>query len=236
MAAKKLFDLGIDLKRISVIKDDQEEIAETVRDLSRKYDLVFTSGGIGPTLDDITYSSIAHAFGLELKLDDDTCEAMAKISSKRVPDWTLTEARKRMVIFPSPAEIVRVREDMWVPVVVVNGNVHILPGIPKLFESLLDSLEPRLLELIDERGLKDTKYHRIQIATSLGEGDIAQYLLELQGRSSDIKIGSYPKWGIDKNGVRVVVSAIGRDEQKVKEAGQEIQRKINGWVYQESEQ
>src|ERR1700710_82586 len=163
----------------------------------------------GPTLDDITYGSIAHAFGLEMKLDEKICQAMADLSSKRIEGWSLTEARKRMVIFPSPAEILRTREDMWVPVVVVNGNVHILPGIPKLFESLLDSLEPRLLSLIEERGLKDTKFYRSQIATAHGEGEIAQFLLDLQGRSSGVKIGSYPKWGMDENGVRVVVSVVG---------------------------
>ncbi|KAG2184175.1 hypothetical protein INT44_009190 [Umbelopsis vinacea] len=233
--AKMLFDLGVELKRIEVISDDRDEIAETVRNMSNKYDLVFTSGGIGPTLDDITYSSIAHAFGLELKLDDKTCQSMIDISSKRITDWSLTEARKRMVIFPHPAEIVRTREDMWVPIVVVNSNVHILPGIPKLFENLADSLTPRILNLIEKRGLKDTKFYRAQIATSHNEGEIAPYLLDLQGRASAVKIGSYPKWGTDSNGVRVVVSVIGRDEAQVQKYGDEVQERLSGWKYQESE-
>ncbi|GAB5587565.1 hypothetical protein Unana1_02465 [Umbelopsis nana] len=231
--AKMLFDLGVELKRIEVISDDQDDIAETVRNMSAKYDLVFTSGGIGPTLDDITYSSIAHAFGLELKLDEETCQSMVRIASKRIDDWSLTEARERMVIFPYPAEIIRTRDDMWVPIVVVNGNVHILPGIPRLFETLVDSLKPRILDLIEKRGLKDTKFYRAQIATSHNEGEIAPYLLELQGRASAVKIGSYPKWGIDQNGVRVVISVIGRDEQQVKAVGEEVQEKLNGWKYQE---
>lgn len=186
-------------------------------------------------MDDITYSSIAHAFGLELKLDEDTCQSMIDISSKRINNWSLTEARKRMVIFPHPAEIVRSREDMWVPIVVVNGNVHILPGIPKLFENLAHSLTPRILDLIEKRGLKDSKFYRAQIATSHNEGEIAPYLLDLQGRASAVKIGSYPKWGTDSNGVRVVVSVVGRDEDQVKKYGDEVQEKLNGWKYLESE-
>jgi molybdopterin-biosynthesis enzyme MoeA-like protein len=191
------------------------------------------NNSIGPTLDDITYSSIAHAFGLELKLDQDTCQSMVEIASKRIEGWSLTEARKRMVIFPHPAEIIRTRDDMWVPVIVVNGNVHILPGIPRLFESLLDSLNPRILDLIEKRGLKDTKFYRVQIATSHNEGEIAPYLLDLQGRASAVKIGSYPKWGMDKNGVRVVVSVVGRDESQVIKYGDEVQQKLDGWKYLE---
>jgi len=227
--AKMLFDIGVELKRIEVISDDRDDIAETVRSMSAKYDLVFTSGGIGPTLDDITYSSIAYAFGLELKLDEETCQSMVRIASKRIDDWSLTESRKRMVIFPYPADIIRTGDDMWVPIVVVNGNVHILPGIPRLFESLADSLKPRILDLIEKRGLKGTRFYRAQVATSRNEGEIAPYLLDLQGRAPAVKIGSYPKWGVDQNGVRVVISVVGRDQEQVKRIGDEVRHKLNGW-------
>ncbi|RUP43077.1 MoaB/Mog domain-containing protein [Jimgerdemannia flammicorona] len=225
--AKYLFGLGVELKRIEVIPDEQEDIAETVRKLSSKYNLVFTSGGIGSTHDDITYPSIAYAYNLPLALHTPTAKRMGPISTD-IPNWSLTPERKRMATFPDPSRVVHPCDDLWVPIVIVNSNIHILPGIPEIFESLLNGFRPHLLEVIGRR----PTFHRAQIATSVTEGAIAAFLAGVQERvkAEGIKIGSYPNWE-PQNGVSVVVSVVGRDEARVKEMGEEIRVGIDGWPF-----
>lgn len=162
-----------------------------------------------------------------MKLDEETCNRMEKRSKENFPDWSLTEARKRMAIFPEPSIKLRNGEDLWVPVVVVNKNVHVLPGIPRLFEQLLESLKPHFQSLVGE----NNKYHRVQIATKLTEGDIASFLSDLQDKftSQQIKIGSYPNWG-EKDGARVVVSVVGKDQDLVDSIGNNVVDGISGWI------
>ncbi|ORZ18970.1 MoaB/Mog domain-containing protein [Absidia repens] len=230
--SRYLFDMGISLKRVEVIADDYDAIAETITRLSSQHDVVFTSGGIGPTHDDLTYNAIAKAYSLPLKLDEETCESMKAKSINRFPDWTLTEARKRMAIFPHPAKILRVDSDLWVPIVVVNENIHILPGIPRLFESLMHSLRPHLEQAMAKKDITG-KYYRIEIATTRPESKIAPCLSKTQALVEDkhIKIGSYPKWATGPDGERVVVSIVGKDEAAVKETAKSISEEIDGWEY-----
>ncbi|KAF7730662.1 hypothetical protein EC973_001611 [Apophysomyces ossiformis] len=231
--AKYLFELGIDLKRVEVIADDYSAIQETICRLSSQHDIVFTSGGIGPTHDDITYDALAKAFGLSLKLDDETCRLMEATMMKS-PGWKLTEARKRMALFPYPSKILRTPvSGLWVPVVVVNENIHVLPGIPHLFERLLESLRPHFQQLVEAKHGENGRYYRVQIATRLQEGKIAPFLSALQEKVRDkhIKIGSYPKWGTDAQGIRVVVSVVGKNEEVVRDTADQIARDIEGWTY-----
>ncbi|KAI8971634.1 MoaB/Mog domain-containing protein [Mycotypha africana] len=242
--AKYLFRLGIDLKRIETIPDEYDAIEETIKRLSSHHDFVFTSGGIGPTHDDITYSALAKAFQLPLQLDKETClrmERSAAMTYNKKPDqpqWTLTEARKRMAIFPEPSKKLRMdeKEDelLWVPVVVVNDNIHVLPGIPKLFESLLERVvRPHLESIVFKT--HPQSYHRIQIATKLPEGEIAPFLTELQKscQEKQIKIGSYPNWGKGKDGARVVVSVVGKDLAHVDSVSDEVLKGVGGWILEE---
>jgi molybdopterin-biosynthesis enzyme MoeA-like protein len=222
------------LKRVETIPDDYDTITETIRRLSSQHDVIFTSGGIGPTHDDITYSALAKAYNLPLKLDVETCNKMEEMSKDRYPHWTLTEARKRMALFPDPCDILRKSTDLWVPVVVVNKNIHVLPGIPRLFEGLLDSLKPHFKELVHQKlgDVDNSQYYRVQVGTALGEGDIAGFLGELQDRVNDqsIKIGSYPNWKLGHDGSRVVVSVVGKDEKLVQSVGDEVVKGIKGWI------
>ncbi len=220
--------MGVDLKRVETIPDDYEAIAETTRRLSSQHDIVFTSGGIGPTHDDITYAALAKTFDLPLKLDEETCIRMEQVSKNKFPDWSLTEARKRMAIFPEPSIKLRNHDDLWVPVVVVNKNIHVLPGIPRLFEQLLDSLKPHFESIIGEH----KSYHRVQVATKLTEGQIAKFLSDLQDEftAKSIKIGSYPNWGEGKDGARVVVSIVGKDVELVDSIGNKVIDGIEGWI------
>lgn len=168
-------------------------------------------------------------------MDDETCREMQKTMRAKYADWELTEARKRMALFPSPAEILRVapRDELWVPVVVVNKNIHILPGIPKLFERLLTHLRPHFEKMVLDRGAGG-RYFRVQIATRLQEGEIAPNLTSIQQRvvNQHIKIGSYPRWGTDPDGIRVVLSVVGRDEEAVKDIGSQVASSVDGWLYE----
>ena len=143
------------LYRIEVIADDEEEIVEAARRLTSHYDLVVTSGGIGPTHDDITYESLARAFDPEegkLEYDDETLERMYELSKRRFNFKDQTEeqqtARKRMALFPvKHAEVLHVDPALWVPVVRMKQRLCILPGVPKLFEQLLTCYLANYVEL-----------------------------------------------------------------------------------------
>ncbi|RYP48132.1 hypothetical protein DL768_005929 [Monosporascus sp. mg162] len=236
--AKWCFSLGINLKRVEVIEDDEEEIIEAVRRMSDRYDFVVTSGGIGPTHDDITYQSIAKAFGLKLKLHEEAYGRMKKLSKPRKsePDfsWDVESpartARLRMVELPTDEsrdlskQVLFVRDDLWVPISVVNGNIHILPGVPRLFESLLEGLKPFIVDrLVDPEG---NGINRIIISTPMAESAVAGYLAELAAKVAPygIKVGSYPRWGKKTNSVTLV----GRDLAYLESLVPEVVEKING--------
>ncbi|KAF2459232.1 MoaB/Mog domain-containing protein [Lineolata rhizophorae] len=236
--AKYCFSLGIALKRIEVIPDDEEDIVEATRRMSANYDFVVTSGGIGPTHDDITYQSIAKAFDLPLTLHQEAFERMKRLSKPHpsqpnfdwnVPSPALT-AKRRMVEVPLDKsrdlseQVLFLDESLWVPVVVANGNVHILPGIPRLFEKLLDCLKPRLLpRLTDPEG---KGIHRILFATPMAESAVAGYLTELAAKvePKGVKVGSYPRWHKKHNSVTLV----GRDQELLESLVPEVEAAIQG--------
>ncbi|RSH93448.1 hypothetical protein EHS25_007804 [Saitozyma podzolica] len=239
--AQFCFDLGIELKRIEVIADDEEEIVEAARRMTQHYDFVVTSGGIGPTHDDITYSSLATAFNLPLSHDPETLRRMWALAtpsrkeelSKATP--AQKEARDRMALFPTAqgghsgdgnggarSEVIFVAEDKWVPVVRLGGKLCVFPGIPSLFQQLLIGLTPYL-----PLPPAASKPFRHLIYTTKPESVIAPYLTELQARvkKEGIRIGSYPYL---YQGVHV--SLIGHDIERVKELGQEVCKEVDGKV------
>ncbi|KEF53361.1 uncharacterized protein A1O9_10336 [Exophiala aquamarina CBS 119918] len=236
--AKFCFSLGMQLKRVEVIADDEGEIIEAAQRMSKNYDFVVTSGGIGPTHDDITYQSIAKAFNLELKLHTPTVEKMKKYSrphksqpnfSWDTPSPALT-AKYRMAELPTdPAipdeeQVVFVKEDLWVPIAVVNRNIHILPGVPRIFETLLQGLKPRLLpRLADSEGKGS---YRILFSTPLAESEVAGYLTELAAKvePKGIKVGSYPRWGKNRN----VVTLVGKDREFMDSLVDEVAQGVKG--------
>jgi len=235
--AKFCFKLGMNLKRIEVIADDESEIIEAVRRMSENYDFIVTSGGIGPTHDDITYQSIGKAFGLKLKLHQESYEKMKKLSKPHPsqPNFSWDEdtparkAKLRMIELPyddsrdDKSQVIFPVEDLWVPVACINGNVHILPGVPRLFEKLLDGLKPLLLpRLIDpEKGI-----YRIIISTPLPESAVAPYLTELAEKvePKGVKVGSYPRWGKARN----TVTLVGRDQELLESLVAEVEKNVEG--------
>ncbi|KAF8897087.1 MoaB/Mog domain-containing protein [Gymnopilus junonius] len=241
--AQYCFENGIDLKRIEVIADNEDEIIEASRRLVERYDFVITSGGIGPTHDDITYESLGKAFGQKLVYHDETMRRLNEATKHR--NWTGSQtaeqltARNRMALFPENAEVIFVAEDIWVPVVRLAGKLCIFPGIPSLFTKMLRNLTSFIpLPPKNERPL------RIQIFTDRPESMIAPYLTSLQKRLKPhaIQVGSYP---ILFKGV--FVSLIGRDLQNksedpssegriwLAEVAQEVEREIGGRIVSEEE-
>lgn len=208
--AKYCWDTGISLREIVTVGDDEQQIVETLQGLAKKYQLIVTSGGIGPTHDDITYESIAKSFQMSTKLDLECKERMQKISN---PESRLDpEALKnfyRMATFPYGPKVKNyyVADDLWVPICSVDNKVYILPGIPQLFTRMIKEFTPTLRQIY---GLhQDTReYVRFFVKTPLSESQISQFLRKLQEDaakvSEDIKIGSYPHFGMGFNTVSIL--------------------------------
>ncbi|KAH9968056.1 Molybdopterin binding protein [Russula dissimulans] len=229
--ARYCFENGIELKRVEVIPDEEGEIIEASRGMVQKYDFVITSGGIGPTHDDITYASLAKAFNQPLVHHTETLRRMAEMSKHR--SWVHTQneeqrrARERMALFPANAETLFIARDIWVPVVRLEGTLCVLPGIPSLFQKMLDGLKAFLpLPPPSERPF------RHQIFTPLQESEIAPYLTELQERVKEegVRVGSYP---LPMKGV--FVSLIGLNEERVRRLGDEVAGRTQGKAVTEQE-
>jgi molybdopterin-biosynthesis enzyme MoeA-like protein len=188
--------------------------------------------------DDITYQSIAKAFDVQLKLHDDSFERMKKISKPHksqpnfswdTPSPALT-AKLRMVQLPidetksEDDQVLFVNEELWVPISVVNGNVHILPGVPRLFEKLLDGMKPLLPpRLTDPEG---KGIYRLLFSTPLAESAAASYLTELAAKVEPrgVKVGSYPRWGKAHN----TVTLVGRDKEYMDSLIPEVEKSVEG--------
>lgn len=121
-------------------------------------------------------------------------------------------------------QVLFVQDDLWVPISVVNGNVHILPGVPRLFEQLLDGLKPRLVpRLTDPEG---KGIFRLLFSTPLAESEVATYLTELASRveSQGVKVGSYPRWGKSRN----TVTLVGRNKELMESLIPEVEKNVQG--------
>ncbi|GAN08889.1 molybdopterin binding domain protein [Mucor ambiguus] len=217
-----LFGLGIELKTIQVVGDETHDIITSVRELSAQYDIVFTSGGIGPTHDDITYESIAAAFQLDMKIDQETYDYIQKQLAKRNPNTVMTKFHARMATFPHPAILLRELPNIKIPIVVVHDNIYILPGIPSLFQLLLNSLKPKLQAMS-----QSACFYRREIATASPEVSIASILSDFH--TQHVKIGSYPMWNNDK--IKVIVTVSGQDLSRVNAIADKLTDAIHGWPY-----
>ena len=140
------------------------------------------------------------------------------------------EAKLRMIklpidkSIPDQDQVLFGRDDLWVPISVVNGNIHILPGVPRLFEALLDGLKSRLIpRLTDPEG---KGIYRLLFSTPLAESEVATYLTELAAKvePKGIKVGSYPRWGKKRN----TVTLVGRDKDALDALVAEVETNVKG--------
>jgi molybdopterin-biosynthesis enzyme MoeA-like protein len=175
---------------------------------------------------------------LPLKLHDAAFARMKRLSKPHksqpnfswdVPSAALT-AKKRMVELPldekaaDEDQVIFVDETLWVPVSCVNGNIHILPGVPRLFEAMLDGLKPRILPRLTDPEGKGVL--RILITTPMAESEVAGYLTELANKvePKGVKVGSYPRWGKDHN----TVTLVGRDREYMESLVPEVEAAVQG--------
>ncbi len=179
--AKALGEIGVRLAEARVVSDDETEIVEAVNACRARHDYVFTTGGIGPTHDDITSAAIAKAFGRPFGRNK---EAEALLLAYYPPE-KVNEARMSMADMPEGADLIDN------PVSIAPGfrieNVHVLAGVPKIMQAMLDNILPTLKggAVVLSRS----------ITVFMPEGELASHLRQLQDTHPELDIGSYPFFG-----------------------------------------
>ncbi len=198
--ARRLREIGVDLREARVVRDEEGQIVGAVRELRASHDLVFTSGGIGPTHDDITTASVAKAFGVGTEVDPRAREILESYYAPR--GESLTPARLKMATVPSGAELIPNR---------VTGapayrmeNVYVLAGVPAIFAAMLE-------EVIGLVGAS-AGYRSRTARVKAGESLIAGLLADVQGRHPSLDIGSYPRMSADGFSCDLVVSGTAHGE------------------------
>ena len=199
--AAYLAPLGIPVRETRIVPDVEDEIVTAVNDLRAKYTYVFTTGGIGPTHDDITADAIAKAFGVGISEHPEVSAMLAERYKQM--DTEYTPARRRMARIPHGASIVA--NPVSGAPGFQTGNVFTLAGVPSIARAMLDDIGPRL-----ETG---AVIHKVTIrGRGLREGDIAEPLGALAKEMPDVSFGSYPWFrAIGDSGVHLVASTIRED-------------------------
>ena len=178
--AEYLTNIGIDLKEVRVVPDEMDEIVAAVNVLRKRYDYLFTTGGIGPTHDDITADAVSAALGIPLYEDPRIIAAMLE----RLQSGDLNEARRRMARIPEGAEHV-VNPISKVPGFMIE-NVIVMAGVPSIMQAMMDDVAPRLKT--------GTRMMMETLEAGFAEGTYATALSEVAKAHPDIIIGSYPSF------------------------------------------
>ncbi len=173
---RQLRDLGVDVRKISVIPDELSLISDEVREYSVSYDYVFTTGGVGPTHDDLTMDGVAAAFGRRIHRHPDLEATLRHFYAQELVDGNL-----RMADIPEGARLVG-GKGMWFPVVAVE-NVYIFPGVPEILQ--------RKFELIKET-FRGPPFYLREVFLKADEGQIAGILHRVLADFPDLLLGSYP--------------------------------------------
>jgi molybdenum cofactor synthesis domain-containing protein len=194
--ARGLTEIGIQLREVRVVPDIHQEIADAVNALRGRWDYVFTTGGIGPTHDDITAEAIGLAFGRKVAYHPEAFARLEAFYASR--GQTFTEGRKRMTLAPEGAELVN-NDAMIAPGLKID-NVFVLAGVPRIAQAMFEATKPLL-----RRG---NVVQSRSISTHLVEGELAGPLEAIQNRHPNSDIGSYPFYNTPRgNGVKLVARA-----------------------------
>lgn len=177
--ATKLNESGIQLREVRVVPDIEQEIVDAINAVRARYDYVFTTGGIGPTHDDITTASVAKAFGVAVIRHPEAEAALRKHYAAEI-----NEARLKMAEVPEGATLIP--NTISIAPGFRMGNVFVFAGVPRIMQAMLDATLPHL------KG--GATVLSTSIATNLLEGTIAAGLTAIQNRYPDIDIGSYPTY------------------------------------------
>ena len=199
--ARELRRLGILLERVVVVMDDVDTIAREVRELSGAHDWVFTSGGVGPTHDDVTVEAVAKAFGVPVVSSPEMAGMLAAHYGDRC-----TEGHLRMALVPQGAALEVTAEVTW-PTIRL-GNTWLLPGIPEVFRMKLPVVVARI-----GAGAEAASFVSHAVYTKMDEGVLKPLLDQVVAAFADVSVGSYPKW-LDP-AYKTKVTFDGRDEGRV---------------------
>tara|TARA_B100000787_G_C16176157_1_gene289143 strand:+ start:297 stop:1046 length:750 start_codon:yes stop_codon:yes gene_type:complete len=186
-----LNSIGVKVQEVRVIPDVERTIIETVNELRAEHDYIFTTGGIGPTHDDITAESISKAFNLNYEIH----KQAFKILEDYYKPGKFNEGRQKMVWMPKNANLI-INPTSGAPGFYVE-NVFCLPGVPSILKSMLGGLKNKIV------GGEPILSHTISLRTV--ESEIAKSLTEVQEKNKDIEIGSYPFFQAGKLGVSIVI-------------------------------
>ncbi|MGB5813428.1 MAG: molybdopterin-binding protein, partial [Polyangiales bacterium] len=199
--ARGLFELGIELRRVVVCGDEIPTIRDELNALRDSHDLVFTSGGVGPTHDDVTIEGVAAAFDRAVVRSAAVENVIRHYYGDRA-----TDAHFRMANMPEGSEMIRSAEAPW-PTVVIE-NVYVLPGVPQIFELKFDDLRKRL-----DNG---HEFHSISVYTRSGEGEIAELLERIAKTFPVVMVGSYIKWSASDYKTKITFD--GSDREAIQKA------------------
>ena len=186
-----LNELGVKLEEVRIISDIEDSIVKTINDVRKKFNYVFTTGGIGPTHDDITSRSIAKAFDLSYGYHKEAYEILEQYYGKS----EFNEGRKKMAMLPNKALLI-LNPSSGAPGFIID-NVYCLPGVPSILKSMLGGLNSKI------NGGKKILSKIMNLKTV--ESEIAEPLERVQNKFKDIEIGSYPFFRKGKVGVSIVI-------------------------------
>lgn len=222
--AKELSDLGIPVMEAVVIPDDQELIVFHVNRLRKKYTYTFTTGGIGPTHDDITTNSIAKAFGVSLYRDEGAV-SMIKKHYKEAPGMPIAQSAFKMADLPKGARII-LNEVSGAPGFKID-NVFVMAGVPSVMQSMFNYAKV-YLKIMDQ-------FISRSLQAKVGESVISDFLGQLQSKYKDLTLGSYPFMQRDRWYTHLVVR--GQKISRVNSAFKDLIKELseNGIEYSEIE-
>ncbi len=208
--AEYLTAVGIDLREVRVVGDEETAIVDALNALRHRYTYVFTTGGIGPTHDDITADCVAKAFGVSIDVDP---RALAILEERlAATGGEMNDARLRMTRIPKGADLVLNKVSgapgIWI------GNVIVMAGVPSIMQAMLDEVAPRLKTGI--RMLSET------VRANAREGDIGTQLGEIAKANPEVAIGSYPFFD-PQHGPNTNVVLRARDPQKLAAATRAVE-------------
>ena len=206
--ANKLTEIGINLSEARFVRDDAAVIVSNIVELSTKFDYLFTSGGIGPTHDDITTDCVAEAFGRQVSVRSDAFNILKKYYDGKGIE--LNEARLRMARIPEKADLIE-NIISGAPGYIIE-NVYVMAGVPRIFQSMLQTVLPNLK--------KGTPTLSISIKLYKGEGDIALELEQIVKAFSKLTFGSYPFNENGIHGTNIVIR--GKDKKLMIKAEEKV--------------
>lgn len=205
----ELRSLGVALREIAVVADEVTAIAEAVRRVAARFDYVFTSGGVGPTHDDVTMAGVAAAFAVPVVRHRRLAELLtAYYAEKQLP---VVERNLRMADLPEGTTLIEGPQLRW-PMPRLH-NVYILPGIPEIFRRKFLAIR----ELF-----REPPFHLRQVFVRGEEGEIARHLDLVAGKYADVALGSYPRLEPDADGHRVKLTLEGKTRERVDSAAAEL--------------